>query len=173
MGTATLPSTEAQASTPRPPRRSPVVEGWTIEPVMRRREGPPVVVDLARLGDVERPGGGPVRCVSGARRPIVAVRRRRRALARARVGLVLLVLVIAGTVALAAAGGPVPSHDGGRETRPVASEAYLVHNGDTLWGIARRIQPEGDVRPVVDELARQMGGTVLRPGDVVVWPPTG
>jgi hypothetical protein len=107
------------------------------------------------------------------RRLDVPTWRRRRAGATALAGLVLLVLVLAATGVLAAAGGRLPVGEGDGVVRPVASEAFVVHSGDTLWSIARRIQPEGDVRPLVDALSAQMGGTVLQPGDVVVWPPSG
>ena len=49
--------------------------------------------------------------------------------------------------------------------------AYVARPGDTLWTIAREIQPQGDVRPLVDALAAQLHGTPLEPGDVVAWPP--
>jgi LysM repeat protein len=41
---------------------------------------------------------------------------------------------------------------------------YVVQPGDTLWSIARRLQPEGDVRPLVDQLVDLNGGTDLAVG---------
>jgi LysM repeat protein len=53
---------------------------------------------------------------------------------------------------------------------PVARAVYVVQPGDTLWRIARTIRPEGDVRPVVDHLARSLHGAPLRPGTRIVLP---
>lgn len=47
---------------------------------------------------------------------------------------------------------------------PVASSSYVVQPGDTLWSVARRLSPDGDVRPLVDHLDRQTGGRPLRVG---------
>jgi hypothetical protein len=40
-----------------------------------------------------------------------------------------------------------------------------VQPGDTLWSIARSVQPAGDVRPLVHRLERANHGTRLRVGD--------
>jgi nucleoid-associated protein YgaU len=48
--------------------------------------------------------------------------------------------------------------------RTVADHTYVVRSGDTLWSIARHLQPEGDVRPLVDVLAERAGGAALQPG---------
>jgi hypothetical protein len=53
------------------------------------------------------------------------------------------------------AGAPAPATD------PVA---YVVQPGDTVWAIARRLQPEGDVRPLVDRIADRTGGGALLAG---------
>ncbi|MFN8038942.1 MAG: LysM domain-containing protein [Acidimicrobiales bacterium] len=53
------------------------------------------------------------------------------------------------------------------EVVPVAAHAHLVQPGDTLWGIARSLQPDGDVRPLVDELSRRVGPHGLQPGQRV------
>ena len=45
-----------------------------------------------------------------------------------------------------------------------AASGYIVQPGDTLWSIARRLQPEGDVRPLVDQLVDLNGGTDLAVG---------
>ena len=70
------------------------------------------------------------------------------------------------------AGGGV---DGPRRTvrldaEPVSRATYVVRAGDTLWTIARRIQPDGDVRPLVDALASARDGRPLQPGERVVVP---
>jgi nucleoid-associated protein YgaU len=45
-----------------------------------------------------------------------------------------------------------------------SARTHVVRPGDTLWAIARKIKPEGDPRPIVDELARRTGGRPLQPG---------
>jgi len=48
---------------------------------------------------------------------------------------------------------------------PVAAPATkVVQPGDTLWSIARELQPEGDMRPLVDRLATRLGGSSLTVG---------
>jgi hypothetical protein len=88
------------------------------------------------------------------------------------VAAVLALVIVLGVAALSAfaGGGPSPATPSDRP-ESVASVAYVVRPGDTLWSIAREIQPEGDVRPLVDVLAAARGGTPLVPGDVVAWPP--
>lgn len=44
---------------------------------------------------------------------------------------------------------------------PAAAEEYVVQPGDTLWVIARQLRSDGDIRPVVDELADRAGGPAL------------
>ena len=46
--------------------------------------------------------------------------------------------------------------------------AVTVRPGDTYWSIARRAQPSGDIRPLVDRLVAAHGDGVLRPGERVV-----
>ncbi|MFN0091101.1 MAG: hypothetical protein ACKVWR_12675 [Acidimicrobiales bacterium] len=45
------------------------------------------------------------------------------------------------------AGGPAPA----------PSAVHVVVPGDSLWELGRRLQPEGDVRPVVDRLVEANG----------------
>jgi nucleoid-associated protein YgaU len=49
-------------------------------------------------------------------------------------------------------------------TTPSAPVEVVVQPGDTIWSIARRIHPTGEVRGVVDELQRRVGGTSLEAG---------
>ena len=62
---------------------------------------------------------------------------------------------------------PVPALDAaaaGSAATGRAASGYVVQPGDTLWSIARRLQPEGDVRPLVDQLVDLNGGTDLAVG---------
>jgi hypothetical protein len=81
-------------------------------------------------------------------------------LARVTTGLATLVEVP--DVGPPAAASPVPP-----TWSPIPPDAtvHVVQAGDTLWSIARRIAPEHDPRPIVDELAARSGGATLRPGD--------
>ncbi len=53
---------------------------------------------------------------------------------------------------------------------PAGGETLLVQPGQTLWTIARDLQPSGDVRPLVDELAALNGGATLEAGQNLVLP---
>jgi hypothetical protein len=48
--------------------------------------------------------------------------------------------------------------------------AITVEAGDTLWSIARRAQPTGDVRPLVDQLLASYGSNALQPGQQIAIP---
>lgn len=137
-----------------------------------------------RLGDLRPRLGGTGRSAParGAVAPPVAVRRpsaatyRRRRLAALTLALTVLValwfavgaltsIVTGATGTVAAAGStagevaPVPV-----AAVPVAGHVYVVKAGDTLWDIARSLQPEGDIRPLVDRLAERNGGSRLDAG---------
>lgn len=54
---------------------------------------------------------------------------------------------------------------------PAAGEAvYVVQPGDSLWSIASQLAPGDDPRPLVDELARRNGGTIIAAGQRLVLP---
>lgn len=96
--------------------------------------------------------------------PSAAVRRR-----RAAITLVVLAAlgVLLGAGSLAGAGQAPPSSPGSStpvEIRAVAASTHVVQPGDTLWSLARRIQPEGDVRPLVARLRAASGPGPLLPG---------
>jgi len=95
------------------------------------------------------------------------VRRRRRIAAFA-----AAVLLAAGAVLGGLGGGPLtaPGPTAPLALSPVAQRWHVVQPGDTLWTIARALQPAGDVRALVDRLAAEHGGSVLRPGQVVTLP---
>jgi hypothetical protein len=42
---------------------------------------------------------------------------------------------------------------------------HVVQPGETFWSIARRLQPTGDIRPLVDKLAAAHGPGLLQAGD--------
>jgi hypothetical protein len=43
----------------------------------------------------------------------------------------------------------------------------IVQPGDTLWTIARRVQPAGDIRPLVSSIEAQRHGRPLQVGETI------
>jgi nucleoid-associated protein YgaU len=82
---------------------------------------------------------------------------------------VTLTLALAGA---AWAGPALGALAGGAEPAPVARSSYVVRPGDTLWSIARRLEPGEDPRAVVDEIAEanRIAAGDLVPGQVLVLP---
>ena len=79
----------------------------------------------------------------------------------------MLVAVVAGT--LWGAGSAL----GGGEAGSDPVRRYVVAEGDTLWEIARRlVGPEGDPRPVVEELrvGNRLGGGAILEGQTLILP---
>ena len=116
-----------------------------------------------------------LRLIQGGRDagPTPAVYRRRRVVALI-LAVALVVVAMAGIQALlpsAGAGGgrPLSATDG---SAPVTAghETLLVQPGQTLWDIARDLQPTGDHRALVDELAALNGGATLEAGQALVLP---
>ena len=98
--------------------------------------------------------------------PPPAVIRRRRVVVAGVLLLVFVVALLAASRVLTVLGGDpasVPAHRPGAAT-------YVVQPGDTLWGIARSLQPDGDVRGLVRGLARANGGAELAVGQELVMP---
>lgn len=124
------------------------------------------------------------------RRPTAETYRRRRLAALALAGMVVLAGVLAvralGVAPLSVTGRHAPGISATPATpaasataapkavrirvQPVAETSYVVQPGDTLWSIARHLQPDGDVRPVVDRLAAQLHGHPLDAGQRLVLP---
>ncbi len=83
---------------------------------------------------------------------------------------VLFVLMAAGLLwSQVARANDVPS----RPPSAVAHRVVNVQPGDSLWSIARSLQPTGDVRPLVDAMIAERGSSVLRVGDTVMVPLSG
>lgn len=111
-------------------------------------------------------------------RPSAAVYRRRRLAAAA----VVTAAVTAAALGLSAlGGGSLTTSEGGSapaadievdtgSLRTVSTATHVVAPGDTLWSIARSLQPEGDVRPLVDEMAASRGGRPLQVGERIRLP---
>ncbi|CAA9252765.1 MAG: hypothetical protein AVDCRST_MAG50-2338 [uncultured Acidimicrobiales bacterium] len=119
--------------------------------------------------------------VGGARRSGVGpatYRRRRIVAAIVGVGLLVGIHVVAGVVtslvvsATSAAASSSTSSIGGPTppTAKAAERTHVVQPGDTVWGVARRFQPHGDVRPLVDAMVDARGGRPLQVGERLVVP---
>jgi len=113
-----------------------------------------------------------LRVLEGGRRsgirPSAEVYRRRRLVALAALALVVFALL----AGLARAGvGPLaaPAVATLAPARPPAGAvgSYVVQPGDTWWTIAQRVNPHGDVRPIVDRLVARHGGAALQVGERV------
>lgn len=102
-----------------------------------------------------------------ASRPPAAVFWRRRAVA--------LVLIVASSTAAMQVldrlgDGPLSVGESVPALASSTDSHYLVQPGDTLWSIARSVQPEGDIRPLVHRLAAQLEGRSLLAGDRLLIP---
>jgi nucleoid-associated protein YgaU len=117
----------------------------------------------------------PLRPVAVAKpAPTAATYKRRQLVAFA---IAVLLAIVALSAARAAIGGPGaepltgPRSAGGTTgLQPIARTVYVVQPGDTLWEIARALQPEGDVRPLVGRIADQRGGAPLQVGERIALP---
>jgi hypothetical protein len=105
--------------------------------------------------------------VEGGRSPQrLAVVYRRRRVAAAVLAVLLAVGALLAVRGVALAVAPSPPGSGGA-VAPAAgpTTVVVVQPGDTLWAMARRLQPEGDVRPLVDRLAEAHGNGPLQAGE--------
>lgn len=90
------------------------------------------------------------------------------------VGVLVLFLVAMGAAlgraASQRAGATVGTSRDAADVLPIAQREYIVQPGDTLWKIARALQPAGDIRPLVYELGKARGGAPLRVGERIEMP---
>ena len=95
--------------------------------------------------------------------------RMRRLYWRRRLAVVASAVVFIWLVAssLAGLGGSAVSGSSGPTLQP---GRYVAHPGDTLWGIARRLDRGGDIRDVVDRLAEVNHSDTVVSGQNVVIP---
>jgi LysM domain len=85
------------------------------------------------------------------------------------VGLALGLVVVTAEAGAALGGSPLAAP--GRRPTVSSVRTIVVRPGDTLWGIAGRLAPGEDPRPVVDELAAASGDRPLVPGQTLRWSP--
>jgi len=97
------------------------------------------------------------------RRASLEVRRRRTLLAMMGLALVLLALPLGGF------GGTSHSTESASAAQPHIG-TYTVRAGDSLWSIAQRVDPTGDPRPIVSQLAGELGSYTVVPGEQITIP---
>jgi len=112
-----------------------------------------------------RPGESPRVATPRGRRTSRATFVRRR--------VVIATLALAGVAVVAgqagAALGSSPLTAPGRRPTVSGVRTIVVRPGDTLWGVAQRLAPGQDPRPVVDQLAAVYGNQPLQPGEAIRW----
>ena len=57
-----------------------------------------------------------------------------------------------------------------RRRRTLLAMMGLALAGDSLWSIAERVDPSGDPRPIVSQLASELGTYTVVPGEQVTIP---
>ena len=126
--------------------------------------------------NVGRPSAPFPRRPFARRRPSPAViRRRRLGVALVLVGIAFLAIV--GTLDVQAVlgrtgSGPLSAAGAGPGLRLAADQVWVVQPGDTVWSIARSVEPGADVRPLVDRIDAELKGAPLYPGERIRIPRT-
>lgn len=103
----------------------------------------------------------PDECVRIARPPVHSVYRRR----RLAVAVLAVVTLLAARTLLGALGGGSLASPEPAPPVLIGQSSHVVQPGDTLWSIARSLQPGADPRPLVDRLAAHRHGAPLRVGE--------
>jgi nucleoid-associated protein YgaU len=96
-----------------------------------------------------------------------------RAVARTRVRRRRTIVLLSVAVIGAAWAGPIARAVVGPATvEPVSRTSYVVRPGDSVWGIAERVSPGTDPRPLVDAIVQtnHLDATALTPGQTLVIP---
>jgi hypothetical protein len=117
----------------------------------------------------------PVRSARPARPARLGARvyRRRRAVALLAFAAIALMAATVTRMALAGSGGgalTASGSSGAAAASPTANHVYVVQPGDTLWSIVLATMHHGDPRPEVDNLALQLHGQPLLPGQRIRLP---
>ncbi len=111
------------------------------------------------IAPLHLPGGWP----TGRRQPSAAVRRWRAVLVLSAIA-VCGTLLGAGSLAGAGQATELSPSAISQAAAPSPAPVHIVQPGDTLWSVARGLQPDGDVRPLVARLRASSGGGPLVPG---------
>jgi len=80
------------------------------------------------------------------------------------------VLLIVQAALAGTGGGPLTATGAAAPMSPASAQVWIVRPGDTLWAIARALDPRADPRPLVDRLDREIGGGSLYPGERIAIP---
>lgn len=101
-----------------------------------------------------------------------SARRRVRRLVMVCVAAAVAAIVLSTRFADAGAVNPETSAPGAaRQLGATGATVVIVQPGETLWRVARALQPTGDVRPLVARLTRSHGGSGVQAGDRLSIPP--